>query len=152
MPIIIGDIPMQKVTIPASALLLSLQITPADEINISCELSTLNESDEYSTIVVDNSVNLNAAIVSLSSEVSLSEEDGLTVCSGVDQNTENTKLSIQAGKHIQFEYGGEIYLPEELAKLNSFHEAVLNSSLAILSMETVDGLLKQIMPCYASVA
>ena len=140
---------MQKVTIPASALLQSILIADDKDVKVSCELSTLVENEDYSHITVDCSLDLKAVILTLSSQVALTDDNGLTVCAGIDQNTENTTLHIQCGENICFEYGGEIYEPQELAELNEFHSEVLNTKIANLDMVTVDHLLKQIMPCYA---
>lgn len=137
-----------NIVIPAAVLLHKISEL-ASEIQILCVLDTLKETDDLTQITVDNVISFNGLTITLCSEVILDEDNGMTVCSGVDQNTENTSLHIACADDMTFELDGETYTADELCALNDFHEAVLATQLSDLSMDTVDGLLKQILPCYA---
>lgn len=135
----------------ASAILATIA-EKADKIGTQCELSTLNESEDLTTIEVSNVLETEDMFIFFNSTVDLTEgEDGKLVCSGIDQNTENTNVCILAknGAELEFELEGEIYDAIELASHHDFHEAVLNSELSTLTMEKVDEKLRQILIEYA---
>lgn len=127
-------------------------IAAQPEIKKSCALSTLEEGEDLTTIKVENSIELkDIGSVVLMYEVLLDhdEEVGGLVCSGIDPNTENTWVQLTLNNDAQLMMGGHLYTTDELLDSTDFKEAILDSELNQLTMDEVDGMLKQILPEYA---
>lgn len=114
------------------------------EIKTVCELSTLNEGEDRSTIMVDNILSWGKDSVVLTYEVDLCQAENSLRCSGVDPNPENVIVQINFDG-VLIEHDGSTYSKDELAQLTDVKEKILNSKLNSLTMEAVDTRLKQIL-------
>lgn len=118
-----------------------------EDFKTSCELSTLNESEDRTTIMVDNTVTLGKNSVVLTYEVDLCEAENSLRCVGVDPNPETVWLHINFDglliQHDGFDY--DAVEAVELAQLTDVKEMILSSKLNSLTMDDVDHLLKQIL-------
>lgn len=119
------------------------------EIRTTCELSTLVDFDDHSTIMVDRTATITGGHeVVLTYEVRLEQQEGKLVCTGVDPNPENTYVHLELGD-IALVYEGEDWEPSELASVTAFKQLILDTQLNSLTMDVVDSLLKQILVDYA---
>lgn len=117
----------------------------------TCELSTLNENEDLTTIAVDKTVQVgDFCVITLSYNVMLENDQdvGGLVCSGLDPNTDNTALDVKLD-NVLVTMDGEDYSADELRDNFFFKSEILASPMNDLTPPVVDGLLKQILPEYA---
>lgn len=117
----------------------------------TCELSTLNENEDLTTIAVDKTVQVgDFCVITLSYNVMLENDQdvGGLVCSGLDPNTDNTALDVKLD-NVLVTMDGEDYSADELRDNFYFKSEILASPMNDLTPLVVDGLLKQILPEYA---
>lgn len=133
-------------TISAQEILSAIQLGE-NEIKTSITLDTLEESCDFIQIHVDNTLATRDYLITLSSIVILDEnEKGCLFSSGIDQNTENTYIMLNArSEDTQFVFENEIYDSLDIAINSDFHNLILSSELSNLTMKTVNSILNQII-------
>lgn len=118
-----------------------------EEIKKSIELSTLEESCDLIQIHVDNTLENDDFSITLSSIVNLDQnKSGCLFATGIDQNTENTYIILNAkSENTQFVFENEFYDSIEIATNSDFHNLILDSVLSSLTMNTVNSILNKLI-------
>ena len=129
--------------------LLSLIELNKGNIAISTELSSLNQTDDFITTMVDSVLdieidkNVNISLF-IFATVHLEDVEGNLACVGLDHNVETTGLAIlnlNNDNEVVVEFENEFYTLNEMCDNTSFKEEIIQSKMMNYDTDAVNRML-----------